>query len=178
MSLSTKKIVSLTIALFTVSFLFAQSAVEISRDHNGSKVLKGFLSKKELVTDTAFNWFVQGQKSFTPNADVVKQYTAAKDSVNILVFGGTWCDDTKHLLPNFMATTDAAGFPANHITLIGVDRDKKTLFNLSEAFNVTLVPTFIAMKNGKEIGRVVEYGRMGMPEKELAEMITAAAKKQ
>lgn len=173
-----KKIIFLFITLLTGSFLFAQSAVEISRDPNGSKVLKGFIAKKELVTDTAFQWFVQGQKSFTPNPDVVKQYTAVKDSVNILVFGGTWCDDTKHLLPNFMATTDAAGFPSNRIILIGVDHDKKTLFNLAEAFNIINVPTFIAMKNGKEIGRVVEYGRMGMPEKELAELITAAGTKK
>ena len=169
-----KKIAVLSIALLTASFIFAQSSVEISRDHNGSKVLKGFISKKDLVTDTAFSWFVQNQKSFTPNPDVVKQYAANKDSINIIVFGGTWCDDTKHLLPNFIATTDAAGFPANHITIIGVDRDKKTLFNLAEAFNIINVPTFIAMKNGKEIGRVVEYGRMGLPEKELAQMIAEA----
>lgn len=169
-----KKIVSLAIAVFSASLLFAQSAVEVSRDGNGSKVLKGFIAKKDLVTDTAFSWFVQNQKSFTPNADVVKQYAANKDSINIIVFGGTWCDDTKHLLPNFISTTDAAGIPASRITLIGVDREKKTLFNLAEAFNIINVPTFIAMKNGKEIGRVVEYGRMGLPEKELAEMIVAA----
>lgn len=172
-----KKILFLAIAILFVTLAFAQPAVEVSRDGNGSKTLKGFIAKKDLVTDTAFSWYVQGQKSFTPNPDVVKQYAAAKDSINFLVFGGTWCDDTKHLLPNFMATVDAAGVAPNHVTLIGVDRDKKTLFNLSEAFNVTLVPTIIVLKNGKEIGRVVEYGRMGMPEKEVAEMITAAAKK-
>src|ERR1044072_916724 len=102
-----KKLFILTIALLSVSFLFAQSSVEISRDkENGSKVLKGFIAKKDLVTDTAFTWFVQEQKAFTPNADVVKQFAAAKDSVQVLVFGGTWCDDTKHLLPAFIATTD------------------------------------------------------------------------
>ena len=169
-----KKIISLVIALTSATLVFAQSSVEVSRDGNGSKVLKGFISKKDLVTDTAFAWYVQAQKGYTPSADVVKQYAANKDSISILVFGGTWCDDTKHLLPNFMATIDAAGVPASHLTLIGVDRDKKTLFNLAEAFNVTNVPTFIAMKNGKEIGGVVEYGRMGLPEKELAAMIAAA----
>jgi thiol-disulfide isomerase/thioredoxin len=172
-----KKILFLAIAVLSVSLLSAQSSVEVSRDPNGSKILKGFISKKELATDTAFTWFVQGQKTFTPNADVVKQYAAAKDSVSFLVFGGTWCDDTKHLLPNFIATTDAAGFPANHLTLVGVDREKKTLFNLSEVFNVTLVPTIIVMKNGKEIGRVVEYGRIGAPEKEVAQIISGAAGK-
>lgn len=172
-----KKIILFAIAVFSASFLFAQSSVEVSRDSNGSKILKGFISKKELASDTAFTWFTQGQKSFTPNADVVKQYAAAKDSVSFIVFGGTWCDDTKHLLPNFMATTDAAGVAASHLTLIGVDRNKKTLFNLSEAFNVTLVPTIIVMKNGREIGRVVEYGRIGAPEKEVAQMISGTAGK-
>lgn len=170
-----KKTILSAIAIFFSVFLFAQSAVEVSSDADGSKILKGFISKNELATDTAFKWFVQGQKSFTTNADVVKQYAAAKDSVSFFVFGGTWCEDTKHLLPNFMATTDAAGIPANRITLVGVDREKKTLFNLSEVFNVTLVPTIIVLKNGKEIGRVVEYGRIGAPEKEVAQIISGAA---
>ena len=172
-----KKLFFLFLTLLSITIIFAQSSVEISRDYNGSKVLKGFIAKKDLVTDTAFSWFVQNQKEFTPNADVVKQYTANKDSINIIVFGGTWCGDTKHLLPNFIATTDAAGFPDNHITIIGVDRNKKTLFNLSEAFAITNVPTFILMKNGKEIGRVVEYGKIGAPEKEIAGMIANTAKK-
>lgn len=166
-----KKFFSLTIALLFATLLFAQSSLEVSRDPNGSKVLKGFISKKDLVTDTAFAWFVQNQKGYTPSADVVKQFAANKDSISLLIFGGTWCDDTKHLLPNFIATTDAAGVPASHITLIGVDRDKKTLFNLAETFHIINVPTFIALKNGKEIGRVVEYGRMGLPEKELGQLI-------
>ena len=111
------------------------------------------------------------------NADVIKQYAANKDSVSIIIFGGTWCSDTQHLLPNFYATTDAAGFPDKRITLIGVDRDKKTLFNLSETFNIKNVPTFIVMKQGKEIGRVVEYGKIGAPEKEVAQIITNAVTK-
>ena len=46
-----------------------------------------------------------------------------------------------------------------------------------EAFAVTNVPTFIVMKNGKEIGRVVEYGKTGMPEKEVAQIIAETKKK-
>ncbi len=50
---------------------------------------------------------------------------------------------------------------------------KKTLHHLAEAFQVTNVPTFIVLKNGKEIGRVVEYGRYGMIDKELGEIVNA-----
>ncbi|HEV7333954.1 MAG TPA: thioredoxin family protein [Flavisolibacter sp.] len=173
-----KKLLFLSIALVTATIAFAQSSLEISRDNeNFSKVLKGIFTQKELATDTAFSWYSQAKKSFTPNAEVVKQYAAGKDGLSFLVFGGTWCDDTKHLMPNFLLTADAAGVPANHITLIGVDRAKKSLFNLTETFNVSLVPTIIVLKEGKEIGRVVEYGRIGMPEKEVAEIITKAGKK-
>jgi thiol-disulfide isomerase/thioredoxin len=167
-----KKILFLSLAIIASTYIFAQT--EISRDADGNKILKGFIAKKDLVSDTAFNWFIKNGKEYTPNADVVKQYAANKDSVNIIVFGGTWCGDTKHLLPQFYATTDAAGFPESRITLIGVDHSKKTLFNLSEAFAITNVPTFIVMKNGKEIGRVVEYGKIGAPDKEVAQIISNA----
>jgi thiol-disulfide isomerase/thioredoxin len=172
-----KKILFLSIAIFASVLVFAQASVEVSRDHYGNKVLKGFIAKNELATDTAFAWFAQNQKSFAPDANAVKQYSANKDSVNFVVFGGTWCDDTKLLLPRFYATADAAGIPANRITLIGVDRAKKSLFNLTEAFAIINVPTIIVMKNGKEVGRVVEFGRIGAPEKEVAEIVAAGKKK-
>ena len=170
-----KKLFFFAIALCSVSAVFAQSsALEISRDkENYSKVLKGIFTQKDLATDTAFTWYTQAQKSFTPNAELVKQYASKKDSLSFLVFGGTWCEDTKHLMPTFLFTASAAGIPANHITMVGVDREKKSLFNLTETFNVTLVPTIIVLKNGKEIGRVVEYGRIGMPEREVGQIISA-----
>ena len=169
-----KKVFFLLITIVSAQFVFAQTpAAEVS--HEGStKIIKGFMSKKELASDTAFSWYAQNVKSFSPNADVVKQYAANKAGISLVVFGGTWCGDTKALLPKFFATTDAAGIGESQITLIGVDRSKKSLFNLTEAFGITNVPTFIVMKNGKEVGRVVEYGKIGSPEKEVADIISAA----
>jgi hypothetical protein len=34
-----------------------------------------------------------------------------------------------------------------------------------------MVPTFIILQNGKEMGRVVEYGKTGNVEKELADIV-------
>jgi hypothetical protein len=45
------------------------------------------------------------------------------------------------------------------------------LSHLAEALDIINVPTIIVMKNGKEIGRVVEYGKYGMFDKELGEII-------
>ena len=170
-----KKIFLFFITIISIQTLFAQT--EIIRESSGNKIIKGFMSKKELATDTAFAWYAQNLSGYTPNAEVTKQYAANKDSVNLVVFGGTWCGDSQSLLPKFFATTDAAGIADNRITLIGVDRSKKALYNLTEAFGIINVPTFIVMKNGKEIGRVVEYGKIGSPEKEVAEIIANAVKK-
>jgi thiol-disulfide isomerase/thioredoxin len=173
-----KRIFFLALTIISSQYIFGQSSLEVSRDASGTKILKGFINKKELAADTAFTWYARNSKSFTPNADLVKQYATGKDGVSLMVFGGTWCGDTQVLLPKFFATTDAAGFPENQITLIGVDRSKKALFNLTEAFGITNVPTFIVMKDGKEVGRVVEYGKTGTPEKEVGEIIANATTKK
>lgn len=161
---------------FLILATFAQTALaqraEVSKDGSGNKVLKGFISRQELASDSAFNWFAQNTKGYTPYPATVNALRGAKDSVYILAFGGTWCGDTKFILPKLYALTDAAGFPQDHITLLGVDHDKKTIQHLSEIFNVTLVPTFIVLKNGQEVGRVVEYGKAGMWDKELGDVIS------
>lgn len=168
-----KSALFITIAIFISSAsAFAQPA-EISRDHNGSKTVKGFLTKQDLSTDTAFIWFAKNQKSYKLDSALVDAFKLKKDSVNIIAFAGTWCDDTKWILPQFFALTDAAGYRDENITLLGVDRDKKTQHSLSELFHVDRVPTFIVMKEGKEIGRVVEFGKTGLPMKELAEVLSS-----
>lgn len=164
-----KKIVFSLVLVLAATVVFAQPEVSVEKD--GTKIIKGFISKNDLATDTAFKWFAENQKGFTPNAATVQTLAAAKDSIYILAFGGTWCGDTKHILPQVYMTLDAANFPADHFTLLGVDRGKKTINHLSETFGITNVPTFIVMKNGKEIGRVVEYGKMGMPEREIGEIV-------
>ena len=158
-------------AFFSFQTLSAQSTAEVSKDSEGNKVLKGFISRKDLETDAAFAWFADNAKSYKPEASALQALKTYKDSVNIIAFGGTWCGDTKSILPKFFALTDAAGFSQDRITLLGVDRNKKTIQHLSEAFGIMNVPTIIVMKNGKEIGRVVEYGKYGQFDKELGEII-------
>jgi hypothetical protein len=163
-------------AFFTVTMASAQNP-EVIHEGNGSKIWKGFVNKQTLAADTSFTWYAQNLKGYTPYAPAVQAFKEHKDSVYILAFGGTWCDDTRFILPRVFSVTDAAGLPDSHITLLGVDRAKTTVYSLEKTFNVTLVPTFIVMRNGKEVGRVVEYGKLGMVEKELGEIVSAAFKK-
>jgi thiol-disulfide isomerase/thioredoxin len=163
------------ILLFAVSFCSFQlaraQAPEITNE-NGVKIIKGFMTKQDLATDSSFAWFAENQKGYTPYAATLQALKNNKQSLSFLVFGGTWCGDTKFILPKFLSLTDAAGYTADKITLLGVDHSKKTIQHLTETFNVINVPTIIVLKDGKEIGRVVEYGKSGMFDKDLAEIIT------
>ena len=157
------------LGILSFSILKAQ-APEIISDSEG-KILKGFVNRQVLATDSAFKWFAENQKGYTPYPAALQTLKANKDSVQFLVFGGTWCHDTQFILPKFYSLSDAAGVTQNQITLLGVDRSKKTIQHLSEHFNITNVPTIIVLKQGKEIGRVVEYGKTGMFDRELGEII-------
>jgi thiol-disulfide isomerase/thioredoxin len=158
--------------LFSTSLL-AQSQYEISKEADGTKILKGIINKSLIAADTNFKWFSENQKGFVPNAEAVTALKNKGGQLQFIVFAGTWCDDTKNLLPKYYSWLASAGFPEDRVTLIGVDRNKKTISHLSEAMGIINVPTFIVLKDGKEIGRVVEFGKYGAPDKELGEMIGA-----
>ena len=152
------------------SFSFAQTQFEVLPDKDG-KILKGIISVDILEKDPAFKWFAEGQKAWTPNEAGVAAFKKNADSLQLIVFMGTWCEDSHFVVPKLYYMLDKAGFPRDHITLIGVDRAKKTISHLTEALNILNVPTIIVMKNGKEAGRVVEYGKSGLFDKELGEII-------
>jgi thiol-disulfide isomerase/thioredoxin len=160
-----------SILIISISFsAMAQQQYEVSRDDT-YKILNGIISKDILLQDTAFAWFAANQKSYVPNPEGLALLKANKDSLRFVVFGGTWCDDTHYILPKFFVLLKAAGISEDRVTLIAVDHNKKSVGNLADAFALKNVPTFIVMKNGKELGRVVEYGKTGVWDREIGEVL-------
>ena len=137
-----------------------------------TKVLKGYINRSVLENDTTFKWFAENMKYGSANPAAVESFRTNAGRFSIVIFGGTWCHDTQNLLPVFYRLVDKSGYPENKITLIGVDRNKTAPNNLEKVYKVTNVPTFIVMKDGNELGRVVEYGREGQIDKELGEIVS------
>jgi thiol-disulfide isomerase/thioredoxin len=137
-----------------------------------TKVLKGYINRSILESDTSFKWFAENMKYGTADAAAVAAFKTNASQFNIVIFGGTWCHDTQNLLPVFYRLVDKSGYPENKITLIAVDRSKTAPNDLEKVYKVTNVPTFIVMKDGKELGRVVEYGNEGQIDKELGEIVS------
>ena len=136
-----------------------------------TKVLKGYINRSVLQSDTAFKWFAENMKYGSADASAVQAFKTNAATFNVVIFGGTWCHDTQNLLPVFYRLVDKSGFPENKITLIAVDRDKTGPADVQKTYKITNVPTFIVMKDGKEVGRVVEYGKEGQIDRELGEIV-------
>ncbi|MEO7984060.1 MAG: thioredoxin family protein [Bacteroidota bacterium] len=150
---------------------YAQTQYQVLVEKPNEKSFKGIISREALESDTSFHWYAENLKGYSPNAAALEGFKKNKDSIQLVAFMGTWCEDSHFIIPKLYSLMDAAGFSQERLTLIGVDRKKKTLSHLTEALNITNVPTIIVMKNGKEMGRVVEYGKYGLFDMELGEIL-------
>ncbi|MBI5859061.1 MAG: thioredoxin family protein [Sphingobacteriales bacterium] len=172
-----KKLIPVIATVFLFGNIsYSQNQYEIFSERPNEKTFKGIISREALVNDTSFKWYAENQRTYKPNSFAIEALQKNKDSVQLLVFMGTWCDDSHYVIPKFYTLVDAAGFPENRITLIGVDRKKVTLSHLAEALDIKNVPTIMVMKNGKEMGRVVEYGKSGMFDKDLGDILASRDK--
>jgi len=79
---------------------------------------------------------------------------AEDESVTITVWGGDWCKDCRAELPDFGAALDAAGFPADRVEEIPVDKDKNG--PLTDEYGVELIATIVVERDGEEIARFEE----------------------
>jgi thiol-disulfide isomerase/thioredoxin len=152
----------------------AQKTFEILSDsaHDNTKMLRGPISKEDLSEEPLFTWYAESQRIYSaPDTAAVAAFKRNKNKIYFIVFGGTWCEDTHYVLPKFFKIQEASGFPENRIAMFALDRHKHATGNIAQALNITKVPTILVMKNGKELGRVEEYGKTGKWDKELADII-------
>jgi thiol-disulfide isomerase/thioredoxin len=160
--------------MISVQPVFAQSPYISFPDPQNPKahILNGIISKYALINDSTFNWYNSSQAIYNPSAEYkTAMANAAAANVKLVIFGGTWCEDSHFILPKFFKLQEQSNFPDQNISFFAVDRNKKTIGGITDAFKITNVPTIIVMKDGKEVGRVVEYGKTGQWDKELVELL-------
>ena len=126
-----------------------------------------------FVAEPTFPWFGQNQSSYTPDAVTLAVFRNKDAKLEFLVFIGTWNSETRNLLPKFYSILDAVRFPEDRVTFVGMDRRYQSLNSLYQTMHITRMPTFIVLENGKERGRVKEYGKTGCGEQEIGGIVNA-----
>jgi thiol-disulfide isomerase/thioredoxin len=94
---------------------------------------------------------------YTPDAAIIKDLKPRFEGLKIAIIMGTWCIDSKLQVPHFYKILDEAGAAENQITLICVNEQKQTTDGSIDQLHVDRVPTFIVKRDGKELGRIVEF---------------------
>jgi hypothetical protein len=106
--------------------------------------------------------------------DVVDLLKKVCGGVETKIFLGTWCSDSRREVPRFLKVVDAVGGGLGPVSMIGLDRNNKSPEALEASYNIERVPTFIFIKAGKEIGRVVETPQTTI-EADMLTIVAAAA---
>jgi thiol-disulfide isomerase/thioredoxin len=147
------------------------SQQKITAEKNNTGDLIGFANKASFNQAPYDTWFTENFKTYTPDEKVIIALKEALKKVTIKGFMGTWCGDSKRETPHFYKILELANYNFENLTLVTVNREKKTPDNLQQGLDIERVPTFIFYKNGEEIGRYVEYAVASL-EKDMLKIVT------
>ncbi|KAA2244664.1 thioredoxin family protein [Chitinophaga agrisoli] len=124
----------------------------LSSQAQTAHVLKGKLDLKALTSDTAYAWFYTGVNKYQPNDNMLNYIKSNRDKFNIVAIIGTWDAQSRELFPRLYKVMVLAGSPETQMLIFGAD--EKLDSGAPQDYKIKKVPTFIVMKEGKEIGRI------------------------
>lgn len=119
---------------------------------------KDMLLGKISRADLSESWLTSHEQApiDPPFLDMIRQ---AQGGVDVVVFIGTWCSDSRREVPRFLRIADEVGMDQSRYMLYALDRGKSSPEGTEKSYGVERVPTFIFLRGGKEIGRIVESPR-------------------
>ncbi len=139
-------------SVFTLAILTMFTISAYGQEH-----LVGKKERSDLEATLFNSWFDKNYGEYSLDTETMEKLKPLMKDVEITVFMGTWCGDSKRETPHFYKIMDAIDFDESKLTLITMTRDKDTPEGYENGLNITNVPTFVFYNDGKEIDRIVEY---------------------
>ena len=140
-------------------------------------ILLGRVNESELKNNPVFNETEIYYDSYNVDENLAKRIKEKSNDISIIVVFGSWCGDSKVNIPVFRKIIDKSGFDKSKVKYIAVDRRKKGGNVNVSALSIDYVPTFIFIKNNKEIGRIVEHPINLTIEEDWLEIVTESTSK-
>ncbi len=135
----------------------------------------GACNRDSLQKAPFSSWFNPGFDQYNPDKKITDQLRNEKmDKIQIRVFFGSWCGDSKREVPRFMKLMQTISFPEKRLELIGVGGSdslyKQSPGHEEAGLGIFRVPVFIIYRDGKEINRINELPVVSL-ERDLLEII-------
>lgn len=119
--------------------------------------VKRFIGRSDLQAILDYDQrYADGAFIYIPDAEALAVFQAVNKPVTIKLFYRTDCSDSVREVPRFIKTIQVANNTLISVDAIGINREKNQPADLLKGWNIELVPTFIVVVDGAEIGRVVE----------------------
>lgn len=122
--------------------------------------LIGPIPRESLKAAPNNAWFDRGYSQYEPNAEAMAALRPRLENVSLEVYFGTWCGDSRRQVPRLLRLLDTADFEENRVRLVGLsDRTgefKQAPGRPEKARYVHRTPTIVVLRNGTEVGRIVE----------------------
>lgn len=167
-------IVAFSSLFWAAQQLSAQKVVvnrEVETQKDG-KMLLGNQLKEQFLKAPYSDWYVKEHDEYVLDQKAVSELKKERiGSYDIIVFMGTWCEDSHRDFPRLMKILEAVNYPENKLSIIAVNRKKESPTGDESLYNLQKVPTIILKRYGKEVGRIVEMPTSGYIERDLAEIL-------
>jgi thiol-disulfide isomerase/thioredoxin len=135
----------------------AAAGYDTSRDEkNHSLVMRGAVTFKDMIAQPELGWMRDSVAAYIPHKATLQQLRASLSDIRLLVFMGTWCEDSRNLIPKLYKVLQDAGYATDQVLMYGMDRAKTSGTEIEKTYNATLLPTIIIYRNNAEIGRIIE----------------------
>ena len=146
-----------TFFLLVTFTAFSQNVNFMSKDSmTGKPMLLGNCTR-EAFNDSSFSWWFNSEYNmYEVDSTSLAKISDKINNIDITIVMGTWCSDSRTLVPEFYKILDYFNYPSDKVKLIMVDRDKKGRNDEVADLNIHLVPTIIFYSKGKEAGRIIE----------------------
>lgn len=117
------------------------------------KIKYGLVDKDFILSLSKFK---EVYKSSKIDENKAKDIKGVMLGINIEVIFGDWCSDSIENVPRLIKILDKINFDMRNATFINADKKRERISNLIKGKNIERLPTIIFIKDGKEIGRIVE----------------------
>lgn len=142
----TKNFLIVSISIFTTFSFISADRVDKSKNN-----LLGDIQIQNLFTEYPLFKFRYD------NYEVTDQINLSDlEDISVVIMFGTWCHDSKREVPRMLRILDSAGVGTEQLSLIGVDINKTEPKGREKLYNLRNTPTLILLRNGKEVGRIIE----------------------
>jgi len=122
--------------------------------------LAGAITRSDLRVPPFSEWFDSQYTKYQASDRTVALLRKAIEGVSVEAYFGTWCGDSRRQIPRLLRILDLAGVEESRLSLVALSDQrmqfKRSPGRLEEKRYIHRTPTIVLVRNGAEIGRIVE----------------------